>query len=147
MTKFLQHAKHMAATRCSAYLPPVQPVLTSQALVPCWSIFSASMEAYFMGCHKRKAPPKQALKVASGSVIPCSVPATCRACHSSQSVSVMAQQVQVKTALQVSHKHDVHGCGGVLRHGQGEKKYDVSMHLPATNAKKLYIWLPLQCSR
>ena len=32
-----------------------------------------------MGCHSRKAPPKQALKVASGSVMPCSVPATCTA--------------------------------------------------------------------
>jgi len=31
----------------------------------------------FMGCHMRKAPPKQALNVASGSVTPCSVPATC----------------------------------------------------------------------
>ena len=58
-------------------LPPVQPVLTNHALVPCSSIFSASMEAYFMGCHNRKAPPKHALKVASGSVMPCSVPATC----------------------------------------------------------------------
>ena len=53
------------------------PVLTSQAEVPCCSIFSASMAAYFMGCHIRKAPPKQALKVASGSVTPISVPATC----------------------------------------------------------------------
>ncbi len=52
-------------------------MLTSQARVPCCSIFSASMLAYFMGCHIRKAPPKQALKVASGSVTPCSVPATC----------------------------------------------------------------------
>jgi len=65
----------------STDLPPVHPVLTSQALVPCWSIFSANMEAYFMGCHSRKAPPKQALKVASGSVMPCSVPATCTAAH------------------------------------------------------------------
>ncbi len=35
------------------------------------------MPRTFMGCHMRKAPPKQALKVASGSVTPCSVPATC----------------------------------------------------------------------
>ncbi len=55
------------------------PVLTSQAEVPCCSIFWASMAAYFMGCHMRKAPPKQALKVASGSVTPISVPATCSA--------------------------------------------------------------------
>lgn len=34
-----------------------------------------------MGCHSRKAPPKQALKVASGSVMPCSVPATYTAAH------------------------------------------------------------------
>ena len=61
------------------HLPPVQPVLTSQAWVPCWAILSASMAAYFMGCHMRKAPPKQALKVASGSVTPSSVPATCHA--------------------------------------------------------------------
>ena len=32
------------------------PVLTSQAEVPCCSIFCASMAAYFMGCHIRKAP-------------------------------------------------------------------------------------------
>jgi hypothetical protein len=38
-------------------------------------IFSASMAAYFMGCHIRKAPPKQAENVASGSVTPISVPA------------------------------------------------------------------------
>ena len=61
-----------------AHLPPVHPVLTSQACVPCWAIFSASMDAYFMGCHMRKAPPKQALNVASGSVTPSSVPATCQ---------------------------------------------------------------------
>lgn len=53
------------------------PVLTSQAEVPWRSIFCASMAAYFMGCHIRKAPPKHALKVASGSVMPISVPATC----------------------------------------------------------------------
>lgn len=58
------------------HLPPVHPVFTSQAVVPCCAIFSASIDAYFMGCHMRKAPPKQALKVASGSVTPCSVPAT-----------------------------------------------------------------------
>ncbi len=61
------------------------PVLTSQAEVPCCSIFWASMAAYFMGCHMRKAPPKQALKVASGSVTPISVPATCQpTCHGSK---------------------------------------------------------------
>ena len=52
-------------------------MLTSQAEVPCCCIFSANIAAYFMGCHIRKAPPKQALKVASGSVTPISVPATC----------------------------------------------------------------------
>ena len=38
------------------------------------------MQRTFMGCHMRKAPPKHALNVASGSVTPCSVPATCRKC-------------------------------------------------------------------
>lgn len=71
-------ACHMHQAARAAHRPPVQPVLTSQALVPCCAIFSASMLAYFMGCHMRKAPPKQALKVASGSVTPSSVPATWR---------------------------------------------------------------------
>lgn len=34
------------------------------------------MLAYFMGCHMRNTPPKQAENVASGSVTPSSVPAT-----------------------------------------------------------------------
>jgi hypothetical protein len=74
---------HLAALRFPWETWPLEfyvrthPVLTSQAEVPWRSIFSASMAAYFMGCHIRKAPPKHALKVASGSVMPISVPATC----------------------------------------------------------------------
>ncbi len=34
----------------NAHLPPVQPVLMSHALVPCFAIFSASMLAYLYGC-------------------------------------------------------------------------------------------------
>lgn len=50
----------------------------SHAVVPCCCIFSASMLAYFIGCHMRNAAPKQALKVASGSFTPISVPAICQ---------------------------------------------------------------------
>ena len=51
-------------------------MLISHAVVPWRSIFSASMAAYLVGCHTMKAEPKQAEKVASGSVTPISVPAT-----------------------------------------------------------------------
>ena len=51
--------------------PISHPVLINQAVVPWPCILSASMAAYFMGCQARKAAPKQALKVASGSVTPC----------------------------------------------------------------------------
>ena len=59
------------------YLPPVQPVFTSQAVAPCLFILSASMAAYFVGCSMMKAAPKQAEKVAVGSFTPSTVPATC----------------------------------------------------------------------
>lgn len=71
----------LAQSPASRIKPQAHPVLTSQAEVPCFSIFCASMAAYFMGCHIRKAPPKHALKVASGSVTPISVPATCTTRH------------------------------------------------------------------
>lgn len=80
-------------------------MLTSQAEVPCCSIFSASMAAYFMGCHIKKAPPKQALKVASGSVTPISVPATCTPpeCH----ISEGTQHEQNHRAQQCSLSHQL----------------------------------------
>mmetsp|Transcript_40503 Transcript_40503/g.120825 ORF Transcript_40503/g.120825 Transcript_40503/m.120825 type:complete len:270 (-) Transcript_40503:1954-2763(-) len=58
-------------------LPPTHPVLSSHTLTLCFFIFSASICAYFMGCHTRNTLPKQALNVACGSVTPTSVPATC----------------------------------------------------------------------
>jgi hypothetical protein len=58
------------------YAPDVHPVLTSQTAVPWRATFSASMDAYLVGCQTMKAEPKQAEKVASGSVTPISVPAT-----------------------------------------------------------------------
>ena len=58
------------------YPPPLQPVFTSQTRALCCFIFAASSSAYLLGCHTRKGPPKQAEKVACGSVTPTSVPAT-----------------------------------------------------------------------
>ncbi len=66
---------------CTTHPPAVQPVFSSQAVVPCCCILSASILAYFMGCHMRKAAPKHALKVASGSTTPTSVPAICVKTH------------------------------------------------------------------
>ena len=77
----LAHMSALASAHTARKASPAgaHPVLTSQAVVPWWPIFSASMDAYFMGCHIRNAPPKHALNVASGSVTPTSVPATWRA--------------------------------------------------------------------
>lgn len=61
---------------CIIYLPPDQPVLTSQPVAPCFCIFSASIAAYLVGCSIMNAAPKQAENVAVGSLIPSSVPAT-----------------------------------------------------------------------
>jgi hypothetical protein len=56
--------------------PPVQPVLTSQQAAPCSSIFFRSRSAYTYGWWTMNGPPKQALKVISGSMPrPISVPA------------------------------------------------------------------------
>ena len=64
------------ARRCRTG-PPVQPVFTSQAFGAVLSLMRfASSSAYLAGCHTMKAAPKQAEKVASGSVTPTSVPAT-----------------------------------------------------------------------
>lgn len=52
-------------------------MLTSHPVAPCFCIFSANMAAYFVGCNIMNAAPKQAEKVACGSLIPSSVPATC----------------------------------------------------------------------
>src|SRR5207245_7842903 len=56
--------------------PPVHPVSTSQHCTPCRAIFSPSSVAYTLGCSGRNGAPKQAEKVAFGSVTPRSVPAT-----------------------------------------------------------------------
>src|SRR5262249_2671766 len=58
------------------YAPPLQPVFTSQARVPCFLIFSAKSWAYTFGCQTRNGPPKQGENVADGSLTPTSVPAT-----------------------------------------------------------------------
>src|SRR4051812_44440382 len=58
------------------YGPPVQPVLTSHTFAPCFAIRSPSIRAYTPGCMGRNGAPKQAEKVADGSVTPRSVPAT-----------------------------------------------------------------------
>ena len=63
--------------RNGRHLPPDQPVLTSHPVAPCFCIFSASMAAYLVGCSIMKAAPKHAEKVACGSLMPSSVPATC----------------------------------------------------------------------
>jgi hypothetical protein len=62
--------------RRGTYLPPDQPVLTSHPVAPYFCIFSASMAAYLVGWSMMKAAPKQAEKVACGSLMPSSVPAT-----------------------------------------------------------------------
>lgn len=51
-------------------------MLTSHPVAPCFCILSASIAAYFVGCSIMKAAPKQAEKVACGSLTPSSVPAT-----------------------------------------------------------------------
>src|SRR5690606_2873097 len=56
--------------------PPVQPVLISHTFTSCSSIFLPKRVAYRVGCKGRNASPKQAEKVACGSSIPTSVPAT-----------------------------------------------------------------------
>mmetsp|Transcript_19633 Transcript_19633/g.46862 ORF Transcript_19633/g.46862 Transcript_19633/m.46862 type:complete len:207 (+) Transcript_19633:184-804(+) len=58
--------------------PPVQPVLTSHATVPCAVIRSASMPAYLYGCHTRNPLPKHAEKLACGSHSPLSLRPTLR---------------------------------------------------------------------
>lgn len=65
-----------SAIEVNMYLPPDQPVLTSHAVALCFCIFSASMAAYCVGCSMINAAPKQAEKVALGSLTPTSVPAT-----------------------------------------------------------------------
>lgn len=60
----------------SPNLPPVQPVLINQTLVPCYLTFLANSSAYTVGCKGKKAYPKQAEKVGLGSETPISVPAT-----------------------------------------------------------------------
>ena len=56
--------------------PPVHPVFTSHTRAPCRAILSPSILAYTVGWSGRNGAPKQALKVAVGSVTPASVPAT-----------------------------------------------------------------------
>ena len=58
------------------YGPPLQPVFTSQHCTPCCAIFSPRSAAYTLGLSGRNGAPKQAEKVAFGSVTPRSVPAT-----------------------------------------------------------------------
>jgi hypothetical protein len=56
--------------------PPDHPVLINQALALNFFYFSANISAYTVGCNGKKAAPKQAEKVGTGSTIPISVPAT-----------------------------------------------------------------------
>ena len=56
--------------------PPVQPVFTSHTLTSDPSSLRASMSAYTRGRMGMKGAPKHGLKVATGSTIPLSVPAT-----------------------------------------------------------------------
>jgi len=56
--------------------PPDQPVLRSQTRLLWRSRSVPSISAYTVGCQTRKTAPKQAEKVAWGSVTPRSVPAT-----------------------------------------------------------------------
>lgn len=57
-------------------MPPDHPVFISHTLVLCNLTFFASISAYKVGCNGKKASPKQAEKVGTGSLIPYSVPAT-----------------------------------------------------------------------
>ena len=56
--------------------PPVQPVLTSQTGTSSRSSRSTSIAAYSRGWRGRNGAPKQAEKVAVGSITPISVPAS-----------------------------------------------------------------------
>ena len=56
--------------------PPIHPVLTKNTSTLYFSIFSFNSLAYFNGCKVRNGPPKHGENVATGSVIPLSVPAT-----------------------------------------------------------------------
>src|SRR5262245_17038382 len=59
------------------YLPPVQPVLTSQQSTLCWAISSRSKLPYSDGWRGKNGAPKQVENVGSGSAPnPFSVPAT-----------------------------------------------------------------------
>ena len=58
------------------YGPPVQPVFTSQQRTSCLAIFSPSICAYTVGGSVMNGAPKHAENVATGSVMPRSVPAT-----------------------------------------------------------------------
>ena len=58
------------------YGPPLHPEFTIHACALCFSSLSLSSSAYLVGQRVRNAAPKHALKVALGSVIPRSVPAT-----------------------------------------------------------------------
>ena len=58
------------------YGPPVQPVFTSQTGTWYWSSRSPSMAAYSCGWRGRNGAPKPAEKVAFGSLMPTSVPAS-----------------------------------------------------------------------
>src|SRR2546430_16459760 len=54
--------------RLTPYGPPLQPVFTSQHCTPCCAIFSPRSDAYTLGLSGRNRAPKQAEKVAFGSV-------------------------------------------------------------------------------
>src|SRR5699024_672809 len=58
------------------YGPPVHPVLTKKTFTRWFSIFSPSIFAYVIGERGKNGAPKQAENVASGSVMPRSVPAS-----------------------------------------------------------------------
>src|SRR5699024_2310757 len=58
------------------YGPPVHPVLTKKTFTRWFSIFSPSIFAYVIGESGKNGAPKQAENVASGSVMPRSVPAS-----------------------------------------------------------------------
>ena len=58
------------------YGPPVQPVFTSQTGTSHFARRSTSMSAYSPGWRGMNGAPKQALKVAFGSLTPISVPAS-----------------------------------------------------------------------
>lgn len=56
--------------------PPDHPVLINQERELFYFILSANIVEYTVGCKDKKAAPKQAEKVGSGSLTPTSVPAT-----------------------------------------------------------------------